>query len=117
MKLIRERKIEEAAMAFEKSTKEFPGWTIAREREFLAIIEQIAITERDYAYAAKVCELALKAYPSSALMHFWMGRVYKYSGMKEQALASLKESVKFDAAYSDRVSKEIDELEGPQKNE
>jgi len=117
MKLISERRIEEAIMAFEKSTKEFPGWTIAREREFSAVIEVIALTERDYTYAAKVCELALKAYPASAHMHFWMGRVYKYSGMKDQALASLKESVKFDAAYSDRVSKEIDELEGPQKNE
>jgi putative intracellular protease/amidase len=115
MKLIKEGRIEEATMAFEKATKDFPGWKFVRESEFSAVIE-LTVTHGDYHYAAKVCDLALKAYPASARMNYWMGRVYKFSGMKAEAIASFKKSEKFDPGYSDIVNKEIAELESIQQN-
>jgi putative intracellular protease/amidase len=95
IKLIEDGKVDEAAAAYDKTQRQFPGWILFDENNINMIGYHI-MAKGNYDYAIKVFQLNTKAFPKSANAFDSLGEGYMKAGYKKEAISNYQKSLEMN---------------------
>ena len=102
IKLIADKKIEEAVAIYEKEQKAFPGGKTFSEIDLNTAGYQL-LAQKDYLNAIKVFQLNAKAYPKSFNVFDSLGEAYLSAGNEKEAIANYRKSLELNSENTNAI--------------
>jgi putative intracellular protease/amidase len=104
---VREGKIDEAMVQFEKDKKAFPRWKIFSEDALKSAAYYLLLTEKDVAGALKAFQLNTREYPQSADAFDSLGEAYLVAGRKEEGIACYQKAASMGYENAVKVLRDL----------